>query len=90
MKTDNAYLKDIAENTGSEVTSNRTDNYYLKRIADNTKGGGGSGGFSGDYNDLINKPTIPSKTSDLDNDSDFVTESYVLDLIGDIEEDMLK
>ena len=28
--------------------------------------------FSGDYNDLTNKPTIPSKTSDLDNDSGFI------------------
>lgn len=29
--------------------------------------------FSGDYNDLSNKPTIPSKTSDLNNDSGFIT-----------------
>ena len=29
--------------------------------------------FSGDYNDLSNKPTIPSKTSDLTNDSGFIT-----------------
>ncbi len=29
--------------------------------------------FSGDYNDLDNKPTIPSKTSDLTNDSGFIT-----------------
>lgn len=28
---------------------------------------------SGDYNDLNNKPTIPSKTSDLTNDSTFIT-----------------
>lgn len=34
--------------------------------------------FSGDYEDLDNKPTIPSKTSDLDNDSNFVSDaSYV-------------
>lgn len=31
--------------------------------------------FSGDYNDLTNKPTIPSKTSDLTNDSGFVVGS---------------
>lgn len=31
---------------------------------------------SGSYNDLINKPTIPSKTSDLTNDSGFVTNNY--------------
>lgn len=29
--------------------------------------------FSGSYNDLTNKPTIPSKTSDLTNDSGYVT-----------------
>ena len=29
--------------------------------------------FSGNYNDLTNKPTIPSKTSDLTNDSGFIT-----------------
>lgn len=29
--------------------------------------------FSGSYNDLSNKPTIPSKVSDLTNDSQFVT-----------------
>lgn len=29
--------------------------------------------FSGDYDDLTNKPTIPSKTSDLTNDSGFIT-----------------
>ena len=29
--------------------------------------------FSGDYNDLTNTPTIPTKTSDLTNDSDFVS-----------------
>ena len=29
--------------------------------------------FSGDYDDLTDKPTIPSKTSDLTNDSGFIT-----------------
>ena len=31
------------------------------------------GGFSGDYNDLTNQPTIPSNTSDLTNNSGFIT-----------------
>lgn len=31
--------------------------------------------FSGSYNDLSDKPTIPSKTSDLTNDSNFITSS---------------
>ena len=29
--------------------------------------------FSGDYNDLSNKPSIPSKTSDLNNDSGYIS-----------------
>lgn len=33
--------------------------------------------FSGSYNDLTDKPTIPSKTSDLTNDSNFATSGYV-------------
>jgi len=32
---------------------------------------------SGDYNDLSNKPSIPTKTSDLNNDSGFITGSDV-------------
>ena len=36
--------------------------------------------FSGDYNDLDNKPTIPSKVSDLDNDAGYLTEHQ--DLTG--------
>lgn len=32
--------------------------------------------FSGDYNDLNNKPTIPTKTSDLTNDSGFIDSTY--------------
>ena len=35
--------------------------------------------FSGDYEDLTNKPTIPTKTSDLTNDSDFVAQSELSD-----------
>lgn len=35
--------------------------------------------FSGDYTGLINKPTIPTKTSDLTNDSGFITNSALTD-----------
>ena len=45
--------------------------------------------LSGDYNDLINKPTIPTKTSDLVNDSDFVDEDTVDDKINDFGDQLL-
>ena len=35
--------------------------------------GAGTSSFSGAYDDLTDKPTIPSKTSELDNDSGFIT-----------------
>ena len=35
--------------------------------------GAGTSSFSGSYNDLTNKPTIPSKTSEIDNDSGYIT-----------------
>lgn len=35
--------------------------------------GAGTSNFSGSYTDLSNKPTIPSKTSELQNDSGFLT-----------------
>lgn len=46
--------------------------------------------FNGNYNSLSNKPTIPSKTSDLTNDSDFITSSNLptktSDLVNDGED----
>ena len=36
--------------------------------------GAGTSSFDGDYNSLNNKPTIPTKTSQLDNDSGFITD----------------
>ena len=38
--------------------------------------------FSGSYNDLSNTPTIPTKTSDLDNDSGFITGIDSADVIS--------
>lgn len=39
--------------------------------------GAGTSSFSGNYDDLNNKPTIPSKTSQITNDSGFATTDYV-------------
>lgn len=40
--------------------------------------------FSGSYNDLTNKPTIPTKVSELDNDSNFIT-SVPLEYVTETE-----
>ena len=44
----------------------------------------GKGLFSGSYNDLSNKPPIPSKTSELENDSDFATNKSVAEEVAKI------
>lgn len=43
--------------------------------------------LSGDYDDLTNKPTIPTKTSDLDNDSGFITDSDLPTKLSDLNND---
>ena len=40
--------------------------------------------FSGSYNDLTDKPVIPTKISDLPNDSEYATMDYVNNMIGSI------
>lgn len=42
---------------------------------------------TGDYDDLIDKPTIPSKTSDLANDSGFITSSSLPTKVSDLQND---
>ena len=59
--------------TGGATTTtpvNDTDVANKKYVDDNE--------FSGDYDDLTNKPTIPTKTSDLTNDSDFMSGMTIL------------
>lgn len=43
--------------------------------------------FSGDYNDLRNKPTIPTKTSELENDCGFLTEVKVPTKVSELDND---
>jgi len=52
-------------NDGNVLTYNITTGQWEPQPA--------SGGFSGDYNDLTNQPTIPTNTSDLTNNSGFIT-----------------
>ena len=42
--------------------------------------------FSGDYNDLTNKPNIPSRTSQLGNDSGFITADDIPETVTDLGE----
>ena len=59
--------------------------YFVKNITqENITSWNNKSEFSGDYNDLTNKPTIPTSTSELTNDSDYTTNAYVNGLIGDI------
>lgn len=39
---------------------------------------------SGSYNDLANKPTIPTKTSQLTNDSEFLNKEAAINLLKTI------
>ena len=41
--------------------------------------GAGTSSFDGNYNSLTNKPTIPTKTSDITNDSGFITNADLTD-----------
>ena len=71
---------DALNNTVTAHTAN-TDIHVT--AADKTKWNNKSD-FSGSYNDLTDKPTIPSKTSDLVNDSDFATSAYVQTVTSDM------
>ena len=55
-------------------TDNQTFTEEQKTRARNNIGAGISS-FSGSYNDLSNKPNIPTKTSDLTNDRGFISDS---------------
>ena len=61
----------VTTNAVKVVTQTLTE--VQKGIA-RTNIGAGTSSFSGDYGDLSNKPTIPTKTSDLTNDSGFLTD----------------
>ena len=79
----------VVQTTGASTTdvmsqnavSTALNNYYNKTETDNLLNSKVNSSdlstvaTSGSYNDLSNKPTIPTKTSDLTNDSNFVSRS---------------
>ena len=67
----------------SGTLSSQTDlNSALNGKADTL--GHGAVAFSNDYDDLNGKPTIPTKTSDLTNDSEFIDQSDLQNLLVDL------
>lgn len=72
-------LSDIYE--GGTADANKLSNKYLgktAKAADSDKLDGNDSTYYLNYNNLSNKPTIPTKTSDLTNDSSYTTASSTL------------
>ena len=68
-------ISKIHEHTNKTVLDSITDN----KISEwNNKSN-----FTGSYNDLIDKPTIPTKVSQLTNDSNYTTQTYVQNKIAE-------
>lgn len=68
--------KEYGENNSVQYTQAQslTDN---QKIQARNNIGAGTSNFDGNYNNLSNQPTIPSKTSQLTNDSNFATTNQV-------------
>ncbi len=62
----------VVTNAVKTITQTLTD---AQKAQARTNIGAGTSSFSGTYDDLTGKPTIPSKTSELDNDLGFITNS---------------
>lgn len=79
-QTDNLLLNKVDKEDGKSLISNEdleqitTNKENIAKKVDKEEG---KGLFSGEYKDLNGKPSIPSKTSDLSNDSDFATNESV-------------
>ena len=69
LNTDNWIIKNLEDSSLSTDEVNTLIDNKLNTLSSVAK--------SGDYNDLSNKPTIPTSTSSLLNDSNFTTKDYV-------------
>lgn len=79
ITANDAPVKSVDGETGDVVTNavkttTQTLTETQKQQA-RTNIGAGTSSFDGDYNSLTNKPTIPTKTSQLTNDSGFITDA---------------
>lgn len=79
LKANDADLDAVSGTVNTHITN--TDIHVT--AADKTNWNNKSD-FSGSYNDLTDKPTIPSKTSDLVNDNGFATSAYVQTVTNDM------
>lgn len=69
-------LNNSLTNTRESYVSTNVQNFTeQQKIRARENIGAGNSSFSGSYNDLTNKPTIPTKTSQLTNDSNYVKDS---------------
>ena len=68
----------------NNVVTAHTANTVIHVSAEQIAAWNAKSDFSGNYNDLSNKPTIPSKTSDLTNDSNFATTGDVQTATNDM------
>ena len=68
-----AFLSDLDANYLSFTNTEQTLTSAQKALV-RTKIGAGASSFSGDYNDLTNKPTIPTNNNQLTNGAGYITE----------------
>ena len=70
--------------TVDAYTKTQTDNLLIQKVDKEV----GKGLFSGSYNDLTDAPTIPTKTSELQNDSRYMTEQAVSDEVNELNSNL--
>lgn len=73
---------DVVTNAVKTTTQTLTE---AQKQQARTNIGAGTSSFDGDYNSLTNKPTIPTKTSQLTNDSGFITDAALTDYAKTID-----
>lgn len=76
---------DVVTNAVKTTAQNLTD---TQKQQARTNIGAGTSSFDGDYNSLSNQPSIPTKTSDLDNDMGFITSADVPTELSELTNDV--